>query len=273
MMAALPTLFLSHGAPDFPVRPSAARAMLAGLAATLPRPAAILVATAHWETAAPSLGGAERPATLHDFEGFDWRIRRRRYAAPGAPVLAADAAALLGAAGFSPRIDPARGLDQAIWGPLSVLYPEADIPVVPLSVQPFADAAHHLAIGRALAPLRHQGVLIIGTGALTHDTRHMAAEPDIAAECPLAARFAGWIGKALAAGDTNALIAWEEGPSACTSHATAEHLWPLFVAYGAAEGRGTCLHASVQHATVAMQVWRFDGVSAGASAPACITPS
>lgn len=262
----MPAVFLSHGAPDFPARPSPAREMLCGLAAALPRPAAILVATAHWETARPSLGGAERPATLNDFEGFDWRVRRRRYAAPGAPAVAAEAATLLKAAGFSPRIDPARGLDQAIWGPLAVLYPDAAIPIVPLSVQPFADAAHHLGVGRALAPLRQQGVLIIGSGALTHDTRHMAAEPDIPVACPRAARFAGWLGKALADGNTDALLAWEEGPSACTSHATAEHLWPLFVAYGAAEGLGTCLHASVQHATVAMQVWRFDGATVGASA-------
>jgi 4,5-DOPA dioxygenase extradiol len=264
----MPALFLSHGAPDFPARPSAAREVLGCLGATLPRPAAILIATAHWETAAPTLGAAGHPATLNDFEGFDWRVRRRRYAAPGAPDVAAEAAALLAAAGFTPRRDASRGLDQAIWGPLSVLYPEADIPVVPLSVQPFADAAHHLAVGRALKPLRRQGVLIIGTGALTHDTRHMAAEPDIPAECPRAARFAAWLGQALAAGNTEALLAWEEGPNACTSHATAEHLWPLFVAYGAAEGPGTCLHASVQHATVAMQVWRFDGGSAGADAPA-----
>ncbi|WP_291296121.1 class III extradiol ring-cleavage dioxygenase [Elioraea sp.] len=268
MAALMPALFLSHGAPDFSARPSSAREVLSCLGATLPRPAAILVATAHWETAEPSLGGAERPVTLHDFAGYDWRVRRRRYAAPGAPGLAAEATALLRDAGFPAISDVFRGLDQAVWGPLSVLYPEADIPVVPLSVQPFADAAHHLAVGRALAPLRRRGVLIIGTGALTHDRRHMAAEPDVPGECPRAARFANWLGRGLAAGDTEALLAWEEGPNACTSHATAEHLWPLFIAYGAAEGPGTCLHASVQHATVAMQFWRFDGVSAGASAPA-----
>ncbi|WP_158639006.1 DODA-type extradiol aromatic ring-opening family dioxygenase [Elioraea rosea] len=257
-VAPLPAFFVSHGAPDFPARPSAARDALSALARTIVRPRAILVATAHWETGGPVLGGAERPITLHDFPGFDHRVRRRRYPAPGDPALAQRAKALLDATGMSAAIDPAHGLDQAVWGPLAVLYPDAEIPVVPLSVQPFADAAHHLAVGRALAPLRREGVLIIGSGAFTHDTRRMT-KPGDDTVCPNAARFASWLGEALAAGDTARLLAWEEGPCACTSHSTAEHLFPLFVAYGAAEGEGTLLHASVEQATVAMQIWRFDG--------------
>lgn len=263
----LPTFFVSHGAPDFPARPSAARDALSQLAATIVRPRAILVATAHWETGAPTLGGSERPITLHDFPGFDHRVRRRRYPAQGAPDLARRAKVLLDAAGLAASIDPAHGLDQAVWGPLAVLYPEADIPVVPLSVQPFADAAHHLAVGRALAPLRDEDVLIIGSGAFTHDTRRMT-KPGDETVCPNAARFAAWLGEALAAGDTARLLAWEEGPSACTSHSTAEHLFPLFVAYGAAEGEGRLLHASVEQATVAMQIWRFDGATAERSGEA-----
>jgi 4,5-DOPA dioxygenase extradiol len=271
----LPALFVSHGAPDFPARPSAARDMLAGLAATLPRPDAIVVATAHWETARPTFGAAARPVTLHDFPGFDHRVRRRRYPAPGAPALAERAAGLLASAGIAAATDADRGLDQAVWGPLAVLHPKADIPVVPLSVQPFADAAHHLAVGRALEPLRREGVLVLGSGALTHDTRHMA-DADDADACPRAARFAAWLGEALATGDIARLLAWEEGPHACTSHSTAEHLWPLFVALGAAEGPGLCLHASVQHATVAMQVWRFDGTTqatARRATRAAVTPA
>ncbi len=260
-MTLLPSLFVSHGAPDFPARPSAARDALVALRPTLARPEAILVATAHWETGAPALGAAAHPATLHDFVGFDHRVRRRRYPAPGAPALAERAAGLLRDAGLDATVDPTRGLDQAIWSPLSVLYPEADIPVVPLSVQPFADAAHHIAVGRALAPLRAERVLIVGSGAFTHDTRRMS-KPGDDAVCPNAAKFACWLGEALAHGDTPRLLAWEEGPSACTSHSTAEHLFPLFVAYGAAEGAGSLLHASVEQATVAMQIWRFDGAEA-----------
>jgi 4,5-DOPA dioxygenase extradiol len=163
-MTAIPALFVSHGAPTQVVEPGPAREFLVGLREPVERPRAILCATAHWTTEAPRLGAAAVPETIHDFSGFPEALYRLRYPAPGDPDLAERATGLLREAGLPTDLDRERGLDHGTWPPLLVAWPEADIPVVQLSVQPARDVAHHLAVGRALAPLREDGVLVLGSG-------------------------------------------------------------------------------------------------------------
>ena len=164
-MTALPSVFVSHGAPNLVLQEAPARHFLESLGTTLPRPRAILAVTAHWETAAARAGSAAHPATVHDFGRFDDRLFELRYPAPGEPALAARAAHLVAAAGIASGIDPQEGLDHGVWVPLMLMYPHADIPVIPFSVQPHLGPAHHLAVGRALAPLRDEACSCSGPAA------------------------------------------------------------------------------------------------------------
>lgn len=257
----LPAIFVSHGSPMIALLDTPARRFLAGLGAALPRPRAILVASAHWETEdAPALSLAGRPETIHDFRGFPPDLYALRYPAPGAPEVARRAADLLEGAGFAPRLDPARGLDHGVWVPLLLGWPAADVPVVSLSVQPRRDAAHHLALGRALAPLRAEGVLVIGSGSFTHNLYEMDRRPDAPA-APWALAFADAAAAALERGDTAALLDWRSLPEGPRNHPTPEHLLPLFVAMGAGGGgdggRATALHRSTELGALAMDAWRF----------------
>lgn len=261
----LPSLFLSHGAPTLPLDDVPARAFLRGIGAAMERrPRAIVVATAHWETGEPTLGAADRPETVHDFRGFPPALRALRYGAPGAPELAERAAGLLRGAGLRAATDPDRGLDHGTWVPLLLMYPEADIPVVPLSVQPDLGPEHHLRVGRALAPLRAEDVLVVGSGSFTHDLSRFRGQA-LDAETPAdVAAFAGWFGRALEEGRTGDLVAYRAcAPHAEAQHPTEEHLLPLFVAMGAsgAEAAGALgarhLHASAVHAVIRMDAWAF----------------
>src|SRR5512134_2159744 len=160
-MATLPAIFVSHGSPMHALEPGAAGVAWAGLAASLPRPRAILITSAHWETNVPMLTGNAKPETIHDFSGFPEPLYRLRYPAPGAPDLAQRARALLGDAGFTAAIDGCRGLDHGAWSPLLYMYPEADIPVVQVSLQPALGPGHHVELGRSLKELSEENVLII----------------------------------------------------------------------------------------------------------------
>src|SRR6185436_1337606 len=167
----LPTLFLSHGSPMHALQPGAVRGVWESLGRTLPRPKAILIASAHWETNHPALTGALHPETIHDFHGFPKPLYEIEYPAPGAPELALKATQLLEKAKFKSAIDPLRGLDHGAWSPLLYMYPKADVPVVQVAVQTELGPRHHIEVGRALAPLSAEGVLIIGSGHLTHNLR------------------------------------------------------------------------------------------------------
>jgi 4,5-DOPA dioxygenase extradiol len=261
VMPTLPSLYVSHGSPMTALHPGATGARLAGLAAALPRPEAIVVATAHWLTHAPQVGAAALPATIHDFHGFPHELYELDYPAPGAPALAARVAMLLDGAGLAPRIDPARGLDHGVWVPLRLLYPQADIPVVPLSIQPGLGPAHQYAMGRALAPLRGEGVLVIGSGSITHNLHDFRAGYDATHEAPYVRPFTGWIERKLAEGDTDALLDYRrQAPFAERAHPTDEHLLPLFVALGAAGERPRVqrIDAGVDLGFLAMDIYRFD---------------
>ncbi len=259
----MPSLFLSHGAPTLPLVDAPATAFLRGLAPSLARPSAILVVSAHWETARPMVNSVVSNDTIHDFYGFPRALYDLRYPAPGAPELAGRIAGLLEAAGFGCGIDARRGLDHGAWVPLMLVYPGADIPVLQLSIQPERGPEYHLRLGRALAGLRAQGVLIIGSGSFTHDLSefHGRGLNDPAPRWVDA--FADWFDAALAGERLEELLKYRAlAPFAAKNHPSEEHLLPLFVALGAAgEGaRVERLHASATHGVLRMDVYRFSGV-------------
>lgn len=233
-MDRMPALYLGHGAPpllDDPVW----SAQLAGLAADLPRPQAILIVSAHWESAPVSLTASGVPL-VYDFGGFDPRFYRMTYATPDATDLAARITTTLPG---DVHQHATRGLDHGAWVPLKIMYPDADIPVLQMSL-PTHDPATLLRLGERLRPLRDEGVLIIGSGFLTHGLRFLR-EFRIDADAPgWSADFDAWAGEALARADVDELAAYaSRAPGMPYAHPTVEHLTPLFVTLGAAADAGT----------------------------------
>ena len=234
-MSRLPTLFLSHGSPMRAVDPGDPGRAWESLGRSLPRPRAVLIASAHWETSVPMLTGNPKPETMHDFGGFPEEIYRQRYPAPGAPALAAEAVAALKRADITAGIDGCRGLDHGAWVPLKWMYPEHEVPVVQLSLQPELGTAHHLRLGAALAPLTQDGVLIIGSGHTTHNLRDWMSNPRRHEPLRYAVSFASWLKERIAAHDTGAVVAYRgQAPDAVRAHPTEEHFLTLFIACGAA---------------------------------------
>lgn len=230
-----PTLFISHGAPTLPIDPSMPREGFAQLAGHLPRPDSILMLSAHWYTQRPAVSIAAQPETIHDFYGFPRALYELRYPAPGAPETARRAAGLLRARGV--HVDEeTHGLDHGAWVPMLLMFPNADIPVAQLSIQPRADAAHHFALGRTLRALRDEGVMVVGSGQITHNLR--AADFSASAEDadPRVGEFTDWFESHLAARDIDALLDYRKrAPHAEFMHPTDEHLLPVFAALGAAD--------------------------------------
>ncbi|WP_431280887.1 DODA-type extradiol aromatic ring-opening family dioxygenase [Humitalea sp. 24SJ18S-53] len=258
-MPALPALFVSHGAPTLALQPSPARDFLAGYGSELGKPAAIVVVSAHWETARPRVTAAASPETIHDFHGFPRELHAMRYPAPGDPALASRTAALLTAAGLGADPDPRRGLDHGAWVPLVLMYPDATVPVLQVSVQHHGGPAHHLALGQALRPLREEGVLIIGSGSLTHNLHDFAGQAVDAPPLPYVVAFGDWAGEAITQGRTADLLAYRSlAPQAARAHPTEEHFLPLFAAMGAGTQPGRRVHAGHTHGILAMDVFAFD---------------
>jgi 4,5-DOPA dioxygenase extradiol len=260
-MARLPALFVSHGPPTLAVQDSPVRRFLAGYGAEIERPEAVLAVSAHWETEAPAASTAERPETIHDFFGFPPALYEMRYAAPGAPELARRAAALLGEAGLDAALDPGRGLDHGAWVPLALLYPEASVPVAQLSIQTSLGPAHHLRLGAALRPLREEGVLILGSGNLTHNLPRFRGQPPDAPAPAWVSAFTDWTAEAILEARTDDLLDYRgQAPYGAENHPSEDHLLPLFVALGAGSPGtpGRRLHASVLHAVLAMDAYAFD---------------
>jgi 4,5-DOPA dioxygenase extradiol len=234
-MNRLPSVYLSHGAPTLPIDPHLPSGAFGVLGAELPRPRAVLMLSAHWGTLQPVASDARQPETIHDFYGFPPALYEIEYPAPGAPELAARAVELLGAAGIEAGL-AARGLDHGAWVPMLLMYPQADIPVTQLSIQPRADAAHHFRVGRALRALRDDGVLVVGSGQITHNLRaaDFGATPEQAD--PSVAEFTDWFEARLAERDIEALLDYRRrAPHAVRMHPTDEHLLPVFAALGAAD--------------------------------------
>jgi 4,5-DOPA dioxygenase extradiol len=238
----MPSVFVSHGSPSLIVDGGPACDFLRRLGADLPRPQAIVCVSAHWDTLRPAVTGADRPTTIHDFYGFPRALYELRYPAPGDPALADRVAAVLQDAGFGADIDPARGLDHGVWTPLNLMYPAADVPTVQVSLQSHAGPAHHHAIGRTLAPLRAEGVLILGSGSATHNLGDFGRHSLDAPPLEYARAFDDWLRASIEAGDEEALIDYAAAaPHARRNHPSSEHLLPLFVALGAGAAAGRAL--------------------------------
>lgn len=256
----MPTLFLSHGSPMHAVDAGGAGQSWAAIARALPKPRAVLIASAHWETSLPMLTGGKELQTIHDFSGFPAELYRQRYDAPGAPDLAQRAAALLRDAGLSPSINSCRGIDHGAWVPLKWMYSERDVPVVQLSIQPALGPAHHLALGRALAPLTDDHVLIIGSGHVTHNLRDWSLHRASPEALPYVAEFSEWLASRLAAHDIDSLLDYRaSAPHATRAHPTDEHFLPLFIALGAAAEQADVKrqYAAIESAALAMDAYSF----------------
>jgi len=237
----LPTYFISHGGGpwpwlDGPLRRQFDRleASLAQIAGEAGKPRAVLMISGHWEADRPTVQSGERPGMVYDYSGFPPHTYSIRYAAPGAPEVARRVKALLEAAGIPAALDPERGYDHGTFAPLQAMYPDASVPVVQLSLKHGYDPEEHLAIGRALAPLREEGVLIVGSGLSFHNLRMFGP----AAKAPSQA-FDAWLDAALAASPderSRRLREWAGAPAARLAHPEEDHFVPLMVAVGAAEG-------------------------------------
>ena len=257
----MPVLFVSHGAPTVPLEPGDTGAAWRKLGEQLPSPAAILMISAHWDTRVPAVSRALHPETIHDFSGFPEALYKLQYRAPGAPVLAQSVMHALQQAGIPAQLDDTRGLDHGAWVPLSLMYPAADIPVTQLSLQSEKDPAWHIALGRALRPLREQGVLIVGSGSITHNLRAVHKHPPGAATPEWLTEFCDWMTDKIEAGDMDALSSYRSlAPHAVQNHPTDEHLLPLFVAFGAADQISGAQHLNrvMTYGLLAMDVWLFD---------------
>lgn len=256
----LPSLFLSHGAPTLPLTEAPAKRFLEGLGRALGRPEAILVASAHWESTTPTINAVATNETIHDFHGFPPALYRMQYPAPGSTALAERITDLLCAAGLASALDHGRGLDHGVWVPLSLMYPEADIPVAQISLQGHLGPAHHLQVGRALVSLRQENVLTIGSGSFTHDlSRLRDQELDGPSPADVVA-FADWMDRALVEGRTCDLLTYRhKAPFAIKNHPTEEHILPLFVALGAAgkNARVEHLHQSATYGVLRMDAYAF----------------
>jgi 4,5-DOPA dioxygenase extradiol len=256
-MPAQPALFVSHGSPMIVLDESPARTFMEGFAASRAKPVGIIVASAHYEAPGPSLSAAAQPATVHDFGGFPPALYQIQYPAPGAPLLAQRAAQAIADAGFAPRLDPARGLDHGVWTPLKLIYPDADIPVVSLSVDPNQSPDWHYRLGQALKPLRADNVMIVGSGSATHNLSeyfrpHEAGTPE------WVTAFEQWLWRAIEANRVEDLLAYRQrAPHGARNHPTEEHILPLFVALGAGDGAGAQrLHQSYDR-VLAMDAFAF----------------
>jgi len=253
---ALPILFLSHGSPMHALQPGAVRAVWEGIARDLPRPKAILISSAHWETDMPALTGTPKPETIHDFYGFPKPLYEIQYPAPGSPEVALKAYQLLEKANLNPAMDPARGLDHGAWSPLLHMYPDADVPVVQIAVQTPLGPRHHVEVGRALAPLAQEGVLIIGSGHMTHNLR----ERSNGAPAAYARQFQDWMKEKIEARDIDSMVNYRAlNPNGVRAHPTDEHFLPLFVALGAAgkDYKAERLYDGIEMGSLAMDAYRF----------------
>ena len=259
-MTVFPSLFVSHGSPMMALEDSPARRFLCGLGNDIGRPDAIIIASAHWEPARLAFTTAERLPTIHDFGGFPQALYDCRYEPPGAPAAISRAAGLLKDAGLDVYADPIRGVDHGAWVPLMLMYPGADIPVAQISIETTLGVAHQLNIGAALAPLRDEGVLVIGSGNITHNLREMnRSEPDGKGH-DWVIEFADWVADTLANGRITELVDWENtAPHARRSHPSDEHFLPLFTALGAGgpDASAARIHSSYSYGSLAMDMYAF----------------
>ena len=253
----LPSLFISHGSPMLALQPGASGPALQRLAAQLPRPKAIVVVSAHWESHELLVSGSAAPETWHDFGGFPRELFAVQYPAPGNPRLANEIVDLLQADGLNAHIDDQRPFDHGTWVPLSLMYPAADIPVVQVSLPSRMGPALQTRVGHALSSLRAQGVLLIGSGSITHNLGELDWRAGPETITPWAREFRDWVVDKLAASDEAALHDYrQQAPHAVRSHPSDEHLLPLYFARGAG-GEFSLAHQGFTLGALGMDIYRF----------------
>lgn len=232
----LSTFYVSHGSPMMPLEDIPVRDFFATWTERYPtRPKAILAISAHWDTHEPAVNVVSKNSTIHDFYNFPRELYQLQYTPPGAPDVARRVKALLQRAGFSTVLeDPKRGLDHGSWTPLMLMYPEADIPVFQLSIQSHKSGKHHYDLGRALAPLRDEGVLIFASGTSVHNLRELQRSSRSGAPTVWAKAFDGWLDDVLLNNKHEEAVEWEKAPYARKAHPHPDHLLPVYVALGAA---------------------------------------
>lgn len=265
-MAKMPSLFISHGGPSIVISDTPARHYLETISSIVPHhPKAIVVVSAHFETHGVTVVTDPRPEMIYDFRGFAPELYEMVYPAPGAPELAEKVLGLLDEASLAPARLGKRGYDHGTWTPMKLAFPAADIPIAQVSIDPSRDAAWHYAVGKALAPLRDEGILLIGSGHITHNLRAyfsmlrqgVAVDPELAGKVRA---FTDWFDEKLKASDTAALLDWKrQAPHPTDNHPTDEHLMPIFFAYGAAgaQPKAERVHASVDNGFFANDSYLF----------------
>lgn len=259
-----PTLFISHGSPMFALEPGRAGPLLQELGQQLPRPKAIAVVSPHWMTRGAAVCMAAQPQTIHDFGGFDPRLYQMQYPAPGHVEAAQIALNLLADAGWNPIATERWGLDHGTWVPLMYLYPQADVPVFQISLPAGMSLQQALQYGQALARLREQGILLIGSGSMTHNLGEFRGERNLnAPHQPYIDEFTAWVREAVLQGDAAKLSQTnEQAPHARRAHPTDEHFQPLLVAMGASMSGGRVaparlLDGGVTYGIIAMDSFVF----------------
>ncbi|BCX69683.1 DODA-type extradiol aromatic ring-opening family dioxygenase [Pseudomonas izuensis] len=252
-----PSLYISHGSPMLALEPGASGPALARLAAEMPKPKAIVIVSAHWESHELLVSANPRPETWHDFGGFPKALFEVQYPAPGDPRLAAEVVELLNAADLPARSDTQRPFDHGVWVPLSLMYPQADIPIVQVSLPTRGGPALQTRVGHALASLREQGVLLIGSGSITHNLRELDWHAGPESVEPWAQVFRDWMIEKLEANDETALHDYrQQAPNAVRNHPSDEHLLPLYFARGAG-GNFTVAHKGFTMGALGMDIYRF----------------
>jgi 4,5-DOPA dioxygenase extradiol len=239
------------------LEPGASGPALARLAAALPTPKAIVIVSAHWESSELLVSGNPQPETWHDFGGFPQALFEVQYPAPGNPQLAAEVDELLKADGLPARIDSQQPFDHGVWVPLSLMYPQADIPVVQVSLPTRGGPALQTRVGHTLASLREHGVLLIGSGSITHNLRELDWHAGPESVEPWARAFRDWMIEKLEANDEAALHDYrQQAPNAVRNHPSDEHLLPLYFAR-AAGGEFSIVHQGFTMGALGMDVYRF----------------
>lgn len=252
-----PSLYISHGSPMLALEPGASGPALARIAAEMPKPTAIVMVSAHWESDDLLVSGNPHPETWHDFGGFPKALFEVQYPAPGDPQLAVEVVELLKTADLPARIDGKRPFDHGVWVPLSLMYPQADIPVVQVSLPTRGGPALQTRVGQALASLREQGVLLIGSGSITHNLRELDWHAGPESVEPWAREFRDWMIEKLRANDETALHAYRQlAPNAVRNHPSDEHLLPLYFARGAGGAFSVC-HKGFTMGALGMDIYRF----------------
>ncbi|MEN8626841.1 DODA-type extradiol aromatic ring-opening family dioxygenase [Psychrobacter proteolyticus] len=250
----LPALFISHGAPTLAIEQSATTSALARIGQNLPKPRAIVIMSAHWQSAKLEISSNPQPKTWHDFSGFSPELYDIQYPAIGQPALAETLAQQLTARGITCSVNPVRACDHGVWAPLRHLYPEADVPIVQISLPQHYDSIACYQLGAQLAHLRDEQILVIGSGNITHNLQALRWEADSIDQAAKA--FKQWLLQQLKI-DIPTALDWQQYPDYKDIHPSDEHLLPLFFALGTGQ-RVSVVHQSMAHHSLGMDIYRFD---------------